>query len=179
MAATQIPKVMKALIKNEEKESYEYVEIPVPEPVGDEVLIKVDTVSICGSDIALYKWNETARIIATVPFIPGHEAAGTVVKCGPEATIEIGAKVGVENHYYCGDCYLCHNDMREICINMGQYGHGRKTTQGGCSEYSIVRQRFLYKITKGLCKLLFFFCHLSDNTCQFPVIDWCFTYARL
>ena len=35
---------------------------------------------------------------------------------------------------------------------MGQYGHGRKTMHGGCSEYSIVSSKFLYTITKGLSK---------------------------
>ena len=35
---------------------------PVPEPLGDEVLIKVDSVAICGSDIALYNWSEVAQV---------------------------------------------------------------------------------------------------------------------
>ena len=34
-------------------------------------LFKVEKVAICGSDIALYLWNEVAKVIATVPFIPG------------------------------------------------------------------------------------------------------------
>ena len=152
MATQAIQKTMKALIKRTEAESYEYIDIPVPEPEGDEVLIKVDAVSICGSDIALYRWNEVARVIATVPFIPGHESAGTVVKCGPDATVPVGTKVGVENHFYCGNCYQCKNDLREICTNMGQYGHGRKTMHGGCSEYSIVSSKYLYTITKDLSK---------------------------
>ncbi|WAQ96087.1 TDH-like protein [Mya arenaria] len=149
-----VPKTMKVLIKNHEMESYEYTDMDVPEPEGDEVLIKVDAVSICGSDIPLYKWSPMARVIATVPFIPGHEAAGTVVKCGPEADLEIGSRVGVENHFNCGDCFQCRQDQREICQHMGQYGHGRKTKHGGCSEYSIVPQKYLFKITKDLSKFL-------------------------
>ncbi|KAL3875586.1 hypothetical protein ACJMK2_033523 [Sinanodonta woodiana] len=145
-----LPTHMKALIKRTDTESYEYVDIPVPEPKGDEVLIKVDAVSICGSDIALYKWDSVARVIATTPFIPGHESAGTVVRCGPDATIPVGTRVGVENHFYCGNCYQCQHDMREICANMGQYGHGRKTEHGGCSEYSIVSSQYLYVITEPL-----------------------------
>ena len=57
-----------------------YEEVPVPDPVGDEVLIEVALVAICGSDIALYKWNDVAKVIATVPFIPGHEATGVVLR---------------------------------------------------------------------------------------------------
>lgn len=64
-------------------------------------------VAICGSDIALFVWNEIGRLIATLPFIPGHEATGKVVKAGPKATISIGSRVAVENHFFCGDCYTC------------------------------------------------------------------------
>ena len=56
------------------------------------MLLRVDAASICGSDIALYKWDHIARVIATVPFIPGHECAGTVVKVGPQATIKVQIK---------------------------------------------------------------------------------------
>lgn len=142
--------MMKALVKKSEKESYEYTEMPVPEPQNDEVLIKVDAVSICGSDIMLYKWGDVARTIANIPFIPGHETAGTVIKLGPNATLEVGTKVGVENHFYCGKCYQCEHDLREICSSMGQYGHGRKTMHGGCSEYSVVSQKYLHTITTNL-----------------------------
>ena len=152
MAEPEIPKTMKALMKNAEVESFDYQEIPVPEPVGDEVLIRVTANSLCGSDISLYLWNNVARVIATVPFIPGHETAGIVVKCGPDAAIPLGTKVGVENHYYCGSCFQCLHGQRETCIHMGQYGHGRKTPHGGCSQYSIVPARYLYVLKRDLCK---------------------------
>lgn len=61
MAEVKIPKTMKALVKQAEGPSYSYVDIPVPEPGDGEVLIKVDAVAICGSDIALYKWDHIAR----------------------------------------------------------------------------------------------------------------------
>ncbi len=64
-------KSMRVLIKEEEKEGYDLKEIPVPEVAEDEVLFEVQKVAICGSDIALYSWNEVARVIATIPFIPG------------------------------------------------------------------------------------------------------------
>ena len=84
---------MKVLIKDSPREGYELKEIPIPQPKPDEVLIKVTKVSvckirfanglktklfsqvaICGSDIALYSWNEVAKTIATLPFIPGRDA---------------------------------------------------------------------------------------------------------
>lgn len=87
-----------------------------------------------------------------MPFIPGHECAGTVVKCGPNTDIAVGTKVGVENHFFCGECYQCIHEDGAICINMGQYGHGKKTEHGGCSEYSIVPAKYLYKVKSNLGK---------------------------
>ena len=91
-----VPKTMRAVRKEAATPGYTLdTEHPVPEPVGDEVLIKVDSVAICGSDIALYNWSEVAQVIAKIPFIPGHEAVGTVVKIGPEATLKIGDRFSI------------------------------------------------------------------------------------
>ena len=58
-----VPKTMRALRKETPEPGYKLVEdLPVPEPVGDEVLIKVDMVGICGSDISLYNWNAVAQV---------------------------------------------------------------------------------------------------------------------
>ena len=46
-------------------------------------------------------------ILIKFSLLLGHEATGTVVKCGPDAKIAIGSRVAVENHFYCGDCYTC------------------------------------------------------------------------
>ena len=53
-----IPKVMKALIKEEEAISYQYKQVPVPIPEEGDLLVKVRKVALCGSDINLYQWNE-------------------------------------------------------------------------------------------------------------------------
>jgi threonine 3-dehydrogenase len=71
---------MKALIKNKPQSSYEYTTIPKPVPQAGEILMKVEKVSICGSDIPLYKWDAVGQKIAQLPFIPGHECTGTVCR---------------------------------------------------------------------------------------------------
>ena len=55
------PNTMKSMIKEEPKKGYYFKNLPVPEPVKDEVLIKVEKVAICGSDINLFLWNEFAK----------------------------------------------------------------------------------------------------------------------
>lgn len=62
---------MRALIKEEPVVGYELKEIAVPKVGRDEVLFRVEKVAICGSDIALHLWNDVAKVIATLPFIPG------------------------------------------------------------------------------------------------------------
>ena len=54
---------MRALRKETATSGYTLVnDFPIPDPVDDEVLIKVDSVAICGSDIALYKWTAVAQV---------------------------------------------------------------------------------------------------------------------
>ena len=48
---------MKALVKERAGLSYEYKDVPLPVPHGDELLVKVRKVALCGSDISLYQWN--------------------------------------------------------------------------------------------------------------------------
>ena len=62
MEAT-VPSTMRGLKKETPNPGYTLVkDIPVPEPQDDEVLIKIDTVAICGSDIALYNWTSVAQV---------------------------------------------------------------------------------------------------------------------
>ena len=96
--ASCIPETMKALVKQSEGHSYDYVNVPVPKPKDEELLIRVSKVAICGLDIALYQWNKgilscgrdlmlendctfvilVARVIAAVLFTPSHEMVGEV-----------------------------------------------------------------------------------------------------
>lgn len=51
-------KMMKALVKQREGVSYDYIDYPIPRPGEGELLVKVSKVSICGSDLSLHSWNE-------------------------------------------------------------------------------------------------------------------------
>ena len=56
-------KTMKALMKKKEGVSYDYADCPIPVPGDGELLVKVTKVSICGSDLNLYSWNEGSILI--------------------------------------------------------------------------------------------------------------------
>jgi len=142
-----IPEKMLALRKLEPKEGYIMNSECVPSPKEDEVLLEIEKVAICGSDIALYHWNKVAQTIATIPFIPGHEAVGVVTGLGASCSnLTLGDRVAVENHFYCGQCYTCDEGRGDICSKMDQYGHGRGTEHGGFSQYSIVKEKYCYKL---------------------------------
>jgi 2-desacetyl-2-hydroxyethyl bacteriochlorophyllide A dehydrogenase len=162
--------MMKALIKRDAQSSYELVDLPIPKPKEDEILIKVEKVSICGSDIPLYKWDETGKKIAKLPFTPGHEMFGTVVEAGAKATdYKVGDRVCVDTHLPCEECWQCKNGVKGICANMGLFGHGVKTDQGGCSQYATAPINAVYKLKTDLparlaCLLEPF--GVSHNACE-------------
>ena len=52
-----LPATMKALVKERAGPSFVYKEVPLPTPHGDDLLVKVGKVALCGSDINLYEWN--------------------------------------------------------------------------------------------------------------------------
>nr|XP_053631594.1 LOW QUALITY PROTEIN: L-threonine 3-dehydrogenase-like [Cherax quadricarinatus] len=146
-----LSKEMMCLVKQNEEEGFDLVTRPVPTPGPDEVIIKVERVSICGSDMNLWKWNDMARVRGRLPFIPGHEATGQVVEVGSQVKeVQVGQRVAVENHFYCGTCYQCKDGRGDICQRMRQYGHGRGCDQGGCCQYSCVPARYCFILTKNL-----------------------------
>jgi threonine 3-dehydrogenase len=143
--------MMKCLIKNKPTQSYEYTEIEVPEPKEGELLVEMERVAICGSDIPLYKWDATGQRIAQLPFIPGHECVGKVVKLGPGVTnVNVGDRVCSETHIPCEKCYQCTHNQMHICQNMGLFGHGKKTIYGGFAQYTIMYSNAIHKLKSDL-----------------------------
>ncbi|MGH9068143.1 MAG: alcohol dehydrogenase catalytic domain-containing protein, partial [Acidimicrobiales bacterium] len=60
----------------------ELVDVPVPEPAENEVLVAVSQVGLCGSDAHYFQDGRIGDFVVRSPLILGHEAAGTVVACG-------------------------------------------------------------------------------------------------
>lgn len=54
-----------------------------------------------------------AKVVAEIPFTPGHEMVGEIVAIGTGVPPEyqVGKRICVENHFYCGDCYQCTHGM--------------------------------------------------------------------
>ncbi len=90
---------MTALEKSKPEEGLWMVQAPVPEIGPDEVLIKVKTTGICGTDIHIWNWDDWAAHTVPTPMITGHEFAGEIVELGRDVTgLSIGQRCSGEGH---------------------------------------------------------------------------------
>ena len=109
---------MKALCKTKPAKGAEYIDTEVPQIKKDELLVKIYKTSICGSDIPVYNYTGWAPQRIPIPFIFGHELCGTVVEVGEEAYgFEKGDFISIESHVWCGKCYECRNNHRDVCAH--------------------------------------------------------------
>ncbi|MEW5819137.1 MAG: L-threonine 3-dehydrogenase [Cyanobacteriota bacterium] len=107
---------MKAIAKVEAAPGLELIEVNVPQIKNDEILIKVETTSICGTDLHIYNWDKWSQNRIKVPRVIGHELAGVVVDTGPQVrNIKVGDFVSAESHIVCSNCYLCRTGQYHIC----------------------------------------------------------------
>ncbi|MFV0363104.1 MAG: zinc-binding dehydrogenase [Suipraeoptans sp.] len=145
----QIPEKMKAWVLGDPG-VLTLEEKPVPQPEKSEVLVKIDAVAICATDLEIIENGPPALIQGGAPFnkgfTPGHEYMGTVVKLGSGIDeYKVGDRVAVEIHAGCGRCERCREGMYTSCLNYGQNyeGHDKGhrangfTTDGGFAEYAI------------------------------------------
>ena len=144
-----IPDIMKAWVLGNPGE-LKLAQKPVPVPKRAEVLVRIDAVAICATDLEIIDHGPPASIQGGMPFnknfTPGHEYMGTVVALGPGVDeYRIGQRITVEIHAGCGQCKRCREGMYTACHNYGlNYGDVDKghrangfTTDGGFCEYQV------------------------------------------
>ena len=94
----------------------EIQEREVPTPKSDEVLVKVEYVGICGSDLHYYESGRIGDFIVETPFVLGHEAGGTVVEVGENVKhLKVGDRVALEPGKTCGKCEFCKQGKYNLC----------------------------------------------------------------
>ena len=111
-----IPKTMQALVKTSAAPGMEMREMPVPAIGPSDVLVAVETASVCGTDLHIYHWDEWAQARIKPPYIPGHEFCGTVAAVGELVTdVKVGDFVSAEMHVACGRCKQCRSGQAHVC----------------------------------------------------------------
>ena len=93
-----------------------FEERPIPRPKDDEVLVKVENVGVCGSDLHYYESGRIGNYIVEPPFVLGHEAGGTVVEVGKDVKhLKVGDRVAMEPGKTCGHCEFCKKGLYNLC----------------------------------------------------------------
>ncbi len=109
---------MRALVKHPDEQGLRMEEVPIPEPGPDDVLVRVHTTGICGTDLHIYEWDEWAAETVPAPMTVGHEFSGHIVKLGANVSgFEEGELVSAEGHVVCGHCRNCLAGRRHLCQN--------------------------------------------------------------
>ena len=110
---------MEGTMKTAVMTKLKYCEIqqrPIPVPKDDEVLVKIEYVGVCGSDLHYYESGRIGNFIVEYPFVLGHEAGGTVVEVGAGVKdLKVGDRVALEPGKTCGKCEFCKTGRYNLC----------------------------------------------------------------
>lgn len=125
---------------------FKLVDIEMPLPCKGEVLIRVMSVGICGSDMGPYAGKDMDRRQPGI--IMGHEAAGVVESLGEAAALwNVGDRVAINPQIYCEDCFFCNTGTNNLCDNMLLIGSSkRKFLNGAMCEYICISEKQLLKL---------------------------------
>ena len=107
-------KMKVAVMRGLEKMGYETRDIP--QEKENEVLVKVEYVGVCGSDLHYYEFGRIGDYVVKPPYVLGHEAGGTVVEVGKNVTnLKVGDRVALEPGKTCGHCEFCKTGRYNLC----------------------------------------------------------------
>jgi threonine 3-dehydrogenase len=139
---------MRALVKHPDGPGLTLEEAPVPEPGPDEVLIRVHTTGICGTDLHIYEWDDWARSTVPAPMTVGHEFSGHIAALGSNVKgFEIGELVSAEGHVVCGKCRNCLAGRRHLCKEPRGLG---VDIPGAFADYVVVPKQNVWRHVEGL-----------------------------
>ena len=132
---------MRALVKTGPGPGLELLDVPEPSPGPDEVKIRVLRAGLCGTDLHIESWDETAAHMVDPPLIVGHEFYGEIVELGEAVAtdnrygLRVGQRCSVEGHVVCGACRNCRAGRRHMCVRTSNLGVNR---DGAFADYVVV-----------------------------------------
>ena len=126
---------MKAILKTAPGHGMtEMQEVPIPKVGPNDALVKMEAVSICGTDVHIYEWDDWAANRIKPPLIYGHEFCGIIEEVGSNVHwLKKGDRVSGECHVHCGQCFQCRTGNAHICEKMKIFG---VDTAGIFAEYA-------------------------------------------
>jgi len=137
---------MKAMVLTKsapaEEKHLKMVDLPVPVPADNEILVKVSVCGACHTDL---DEAEGRLEPSKFPVVPGHQVVGIVADKGKDVTrFEVGSRVGITWLYWaCGRCEFCQTGQENLCRNAKWTG---KDADGGYAEYMVICEDFAYAV---------------------------------
>jgi len=139
---------MRALVKHGDEVGLRLDDLDMPTPGADDVLIKVHTAGICGTDLHIYEWDEWARATIPVPMTIGHEFSGHIAAIGANVGgFTEGELVGGEGHVVCGHCRNCLAGRRHLCRDTRGIG---VDLPGAFADYVLVPKTNVWRHDAGI-----------------------------
>lgn len=135
-----LPNNERALLTGEQKLVFEVAKNRSLAPL--EVRVKMQTVTICGSDISYFMKGRSGSFETQIPFVLGHEGSGIVVEIGTDVQrIGLGDKISINPSNPCRHCYFCVRGRSNLCENMRYFGSASTNppVDGLLSRYVILR----------------------------------------
>ncbi|MEM1483572.1 NAD(P)-dependent alcohol dehydrogenase [Oscillospiraceae bacterium PP1C4] len=129
-----------------------YLEKDIPIPANDEVLVKLEYVGICGSDMHYYETGRIGDYIVEPPFILGHEPGGTVVQVGKNVKhLQVGDRVALEPGKTCGHCEFCKKGEYNLCPDVIFFA--TPPVDGVFQEYATHEADLCFKLPENVSTL--------------------------
>jgi len=120
------------------------VEVPKPVISPDEVLLKIHSVGICGTDLHIYAGGTGVKPGTII----GHEFSGEIVEVGASVTrFSIGQRVVAEHVVTCQQCFYCLRGQPQLCLQAQVIGMDRP---GALAEFVAVPERLVYAIPDSI-----------------------------
>ena len=119
-----------------------------PQISEDEILVKVTSTAICGTDLHIYEWDKWSQETIKPPVTLGHEFVGVVAEKGSQVfSVEIGDRVSAEGHIVCGLCRNCRAGAKHACSKTIGLGIHK---DGAFAEYVKIPKDNIYKIPSNI-----------------------------
>ena len=134
--------------------SLEFVELPIPTPADDEILMRVGGAAVCGSDTSFLSADSDnySRYAGhcKLPCVIGHEFSGEVAAVGKNVKgLKAGDLIVAETMNWCGECMACRRGLFNQCENLEEIGF---TRNGAYAEYLAAKEKYCFKVN-GLTKV--------------------------
>lgn len=129
-----------------------FEERDIPKAKDDEVLVKLEYVGICGSDLHYYETGAIGDYVVEPPFVLGHEPGGTVVEVGKNVKhLKVGDRVALEPGKTCGHCEFCKTGRYNLCTDVVFFA--TPPVDGVFQEYVAHEADLCYKLPDNVSTL--------------------------